>query len=206
MHAGYAVSPASGSTTAANPTFSVYLNPDEQLGAEIYIASDTQTSSYFIAVHELGFSTPSVPTGAQGAFSCRPSVYLTGSYSSSLPPGTYYWWLTFYQGYTLQIAGPLVFTVPSPTPSAGAVLISPSDGTTVGQQPTPETIAPTGSELHFYTASSAGRYDDGTPEQPTGFSCDITVQTAGAYSCQNTNPYLLSPGSTYYWWVVITVG
>lgn len=209
-HAGYAVSPVSGASTTSQPVFSVYLEPQEQLDAEVYIAASTQMGSYFIPTNLLGSCVPSTPTGVQFTFSCQPLAYYTAGFGSSLPPGTYYWWLTFWQTdpgsfvSTLHISGPLVFTVPAPTPPPGAALLSPADGATVGTEPTLSIHLPAGAAMVFYASTSSQRLADGSPAGGAAFSCSGQTAAESDYTCKDANAYALAPGATYFWWVVVS--
>src|SRR6266404_1362317 len=62
--AGYAVGPPSGATTSAQPTFTVFLEPQEQPLAHVWVAADTQMESNYIPVRDLGSCVPSTPTSA----------------------------------------------------------------------------------------------------------------------------------------------
>lgn len=210
-HAGYVVGPPSGSTTSTTPTFSAYLEPSEQGTALIWVASDTQMSDSFTPVHSLGECLPSTPTGAQFTFSCQPSYYTNSpNFGGGLPPGTYYWWLTFYHAdpgsffSTLHISGPLVFTVPAPVPPSNAGLVSPYDGATVDSFPTLTANVPAGAVMHFYASLSDIRLSDGSPAGGSEFSCSGTATTDGPYTCRPFSS--LTPGVTYYWWVILGVG
>jgi hypothetical protein len=131
--AGFAVDPLSGAATTSQPTFTAFLEPQDQPLARVWVSADTQMDGTYMPTHTLGSCIPSIPTVTQYTFSCQPSDYSTAGGGASLPPGTYYWWLTFYHAdpdssaSTLRISGPLVFTVPAPVQvePAGAAPLSP---------------------------------------------------------------------------------
>jgi hypothetical protein len=211
-NAGVALEPVSGSTTSSRPTFKVYLEPSEQLGATVYVAPDMSMGAYFIPTRLLGSCLPAIPTGEQYTFTCQPSAYFTSGFGASLPPGTYYWWLTFVHQDTdslvptLHISGPLVFTVPAPTPPANAGLVSPGDGAIVSTSVTLSVRAPAGATLRTYASLGPERFPDGSPAGLTAFSCSGLVDHDDTYTCAPGNPYSVLPGETYYWWALITVG
>jgi hypothetical protein len=128
--AGYAIQPASGTTSAPQPTFLVYLDSQDSFG-EVYVAATPQLDSSGFPAEELGSCLPTTPFGETNKYTCAPSFYSSSS-TSSLPPGTYYWWLTFYRTDpgnfvpTLHISGPLSFTVPQPVQPADTYLVSPA--------------------------------------------------------------------------------
>lgn len=211
--AGYAVSPGSGSTTTANPTFEVVLDPSEVLTATVYVASDTQMGQYFIPASLLGSCSPITQTATAGHYSCAPTAYSNAGFGPSLPPGTYWWWLTYYHTdpgtfvSTLQISGPLTFTVPQPVAPANTYLISPADGASLAAPVTFKINAPAGATMKVYVGMSTDRQDDGSPLGLTIYSCGGMTTTAGPYDCTDgaSNTDFIQ-GVTYYWWAVITVG
>jgi len=211
--AGYAVGPASGSTTSSRPTFEAYLAPDEVSNATVYVAADTQMDRYFIPVNELGSCTPSTPTTTANQYTCQPDAYSNANYGPALPPGTYAWWLSYWHtdpgnfGPTLHISGPLTFTVPQPVPPSATYLISPADGATAAPPVTFRINAPAQATMHIYVGMTADRQADGSPLGLTIYSCGGQTADAGPYNCTDqTSTTDFLAGSTYYWWAVITVG
>jgi hypothetical protein len=209
--AGYIVGPDS-SSTSAQPVFTAFLEPQEQLGAEVYVATDTQMDSYYIPAHEVGSCMPSTATGAQYTFSCEPTYYSnTSSFGSTLLPGTYYFWLSFYRTdpgsffSTLQLSGPRAFTVPAPTPPSYGGLVSPSDGASVGTTPVLSFQAPAASTVHVYASLLADRLADGSPAGGSSFSCSGSAASDDTYTCA-ASPGEVFAGETYWWWLVVTVG
>ena len=203
--AGYGISPNSVTTTS-KPTPVVYLDPQELYTATVHVASDNQYGSSYLPVHPLGSCYSFTPTGNQNEYSCQPFSY------SSLPPGTYYWWLTFShadQGSyssTLRLSGPMQFSVAAPRPPVGAGPVTPVDGTVVSLTPILTAHAPASSEMHFYVSDSSSYLNDGSPSGVILISCDVHTSSDGDYTCTNNDPSVLTPGTTYYWWVVIDVG
>jgi uncharacterized membrane protein YgcG len=211
--AGYAVGPASGSTTSSRPTFEVYLGADEVLNARVYVAANTQMDQYFIPVSELGSCTPSTPSGSANQYTCQPSYYSNANYGPTLPPGTYVWWLSYWHTDpgaffpTLRISGPLSFTVPQPVAPSSTYLISPTDGATVSSPLTFRINTPAQATMHIYVGLTSDRQADGSPLGLTVYSCSGQTTDAGAYYCTDqTSTTDFIAGSTYYWWAVITVG
>jgi hypothetical protein len=211
-NAGYAVAPPSGSTTTSKPTFEVYLGPDELSLATVYVAADTQMSSYFTPVNELGSCTPSTPTATANQYTCQPNSYSNAGFGPALPPGTYTWWLTFYHTdpgsffSTLHISGPLSFTVPQPVPPSGASLISPADGAAVAAPVTFQINAPAQATMHIYAAITHDRDSNGAP-YVASYACGGATTNAGVYYCTDqTSTTDFIAGVTYYWWAVINVG
>jgi hypothetical protein len=211
--AGYAVGPASGSTTSSRPTFEVYLGTDELLNARVYVAADSQMDQYFIPVNDFGSCTPSTPSGTANQYTCQPSYYSNANYGSALPPGTYVWWLSYWHtdpgAYfpTLRISGPLSFTVPEPIPPSSTYLISPTEGATVASPVTFRINAPAQATMHIYVGMSSDRQADGSPVGLTDYSCGGQTTDAGPYYCTDqTSAADFTPGITYYWWAVITAG
>ena len=208
--AGYGIHPNS-ETTSGQPTFTVYLSSDELPTAVVYIASDSQMDSNYFPTHELASCSSFAPTDTPNAYTCQPSWYFSTS-SSVLTPGTYYWWLTFWHtdpvtfAVTEEISGPLQFTVAAPQAPAGAALNSPVDGAVVSTTPTLSVHAPANSQLTLWVADSSDVGSDGSPANfDQEAHCSGTVATEGDYTC-TIGAYLLTPGNTYYWWAVITVG
>jgi hypothetical protein len=210
-HAGFVVGPPSGATTSPTPTFSAYLEPSEQGLATIYVAADTQMSGSFFPTHLLGSCDPSTPTGAQFTFSCAPSYYSIASFGSSLPPGTYYWWLTFYHTdpgsffSTLHISGPASFTIPTPVAPSNAGLVTPYDAAVVSSSPTLTIQEPAGAVAHIYLSLSATTLGDGSPAGGVEFGCQGIAPADGNYTCQPASGQTLTPGLTYYWWAILTI-
>lgn len=209
--AGVALSP-NGQTTS-QPTFVVYLEPSEQLDAEVFVTTDGLYDSSYYPLHEVGSCFPFTPTGAQNEYSCQPLSYSTAdsSFSSALPPGTYLWWLRFYHSDpgsflpTLHISGPIQITVPQPVAPAGAGPVSPFDGDVVSAAPTLTIHAPANSQFDLYVSTSSQHLDDGTPALDSAYHCSGTATTDSNYSC-TVDLYLLDPGQTYYWWMTLDVG
>lgn len=152
----------------------------------------------------LGGCSPSTPFTEPSKYTCQPSYYAP-SYTSSLPPGTYYWWMTYYKrDFSFQISGPYAFTVAAPTAPAGAALVSPADGAATLLPVTLTFHAPAGSHITFYVASSPTRASDGSPIGLDLGGCAGTAGSEGDYTCREDGELLL-PGTTYYWWVVVDV-
>jgi hypothetical protein len=211
--AGYAVAPASGSATTASPTFQVVLDPAEVLTATVYVASDTQMGQYFIPTNLLGSCSPTTQTATSGQYSCQPSFYSDAGFGPALPPGTYYWWLTYYHTdpssftSTLQISGPLVFNVPQPVAPPNTDLISPIDGASVSAPVTFTINAPAQASMKIYVGMTTDRQNDGSPLGLTVYSCGGQTTNAGSYYCTDAASATdFIEGVSYYWWAVIGVG
>jgi hypothetical protein len=205
--AGYVIQPFPGATTGASPTFLVYLDSADSL-AEVQVASTSEMTSFSSPVHPLGYCSPTTSFGEPNKYTCQPSYYSTASFTDSLPPGTYYWSMSFYrqdpgQPYaTPHISGPFPFTVAEPTPPVGAGLVTPADTATVGLPLTLTVHAPGSATVHFYVSDDPTMNDDGTPVGSTLAECDIETSVEGDYDCTDDGS-LLDAGSTYNWWVVI---
>ena len=206
--AGYAVQPSNGATTEEQPTFLVYLDSHDSL-AEVYVSRSPAMSSDGFPSDDVGSCSPTTPFSEANKFTCQPGYYFTTG-SSSLAPGTYYWWMSFwrvdpdhpYGG--IFVSGPFEFTVAQPVAPAGTFLVSPGDGATVSAAPLLTVSAPANSQLNFYVSDTSDRLSDGSPAGPTEASCGGSADTAGTYTCQVSAGELVE-GSTYYWWVVVTV-
>src|SRR5207248_1813591 len=95
--AGFAISPASGSAVAPNPTFVVDVDTGDSI-ATVYVADNGDMSSAGFPSSYEGSCTPSTSTGQPNQFQCTPSVYRnSGGDIGKLKPGVYYWWLSFYK-------------------------------------------------------------------------------------------------------------
>jgi hypothetical protein len=206
--AGYAIQPATGSTTGNQPSFLVYLDSQDSL-ATVYVAASPDMTSYGSPTQELGRCTPATPYSEANKYTCQPSYY-SPSYTSSLAPGTYYWWLTFYRiepgnlFSTMHVSGPLTFTVAAPTPPADTYLVSPGDGAAVSPTPRLSINAPPSATLNFYVSSTSTRANDGSPVSGAAASCSGSTSNAGQYYCDVPSGSLTN-GLAYYWWVIVRV-
>src|SRR5262249_50758823 len=159
----------------------------------------------FVPNDLVGSCSPVTPAGDANTFSCKPSFYTSGS--STLKPGVYVWWLTFYRAdpgsfqQTLHISGPLQMTVPAP-PAPAASLLPPAAGPVVQPQP-PVLVAhvPAGAAFAFHASDSPDRLDDGSPLGLDYAGCSGTASQEGSYSC-SADTYDPTPGDSYYWWLV----
>jgi hypothetical protein len=182
------------------------------LGATVYVAADTQMGAYDIPTNEVATCHPGTPTSESNHYTCQPGYYTNANFGSSLPPGTYYWWLTFWHTdsstfqTSLQISGPLKFTVPAPVPPTGVSLDAPADGETVYPPVTLTVDAPAQAAVQVYVSDQADHQPDGSPLGLTDYSCGGQTGDAGSYSCTDaTSDIDFVPGETYYWWAVVTV-
>ena len=207
-YAGLVIQPAAGSTTGSQPTFLVNLDAQDSL-ATVYVASTAAMSSSGLPAQKLGSCTPTTPFGEVDKYTCQPSSY-SPSLTSSLPPGTYYWWMTFYRTdpgnsvSTIHISGPLSFTVPAAVAPTNTYLVSPLNGGSVSATPRLTINAPASASLHFYVSAFSDRSSDGSPAVGPDASCTSTTTASGLYHC-DVGSGKLTPGLTYYWWVVVTV-
>lgn len=208
--AGYIVQPSNGSTVGPSPTFIAYLDSSDTIPL-VYVSNSPDMSSYGSPVNEIGSCVPDTPLpGAPNQYTCQPPGYAP-SYTDVLSPGTYYWWMTYFTpdpnnyGFpTLQISGPFQFTVAEPTAPTDAYVVSPADAASVRLPVKLQLHAPAGVGLHFYVAYSTDRNSDGSPLGLTVASCNGQTTDASTYYCSAGASDGLLPGSTYYWWAVIT--
>ena len=206
--AGYGIQPAPGSTTTLQPTFLVELDAQDSLPT-VYVATSPSMDSLGAPANEAGSCTPSTPSGEANQYTCQPSSYSTTG-SSSLAPGTYYWWLTFWRtdadhpAGAQVISGPFQFTVAQPVAPADTYLVGPADGATVSTSPQLTVHVQAGAQARTYVSDSATRLSDNSPAGSTTGSCTGTASTTGNYYCQ-PSAGALTDGATYYWWVVVTV-
>lgn len=207
--AGFIVQPSDGLTTGPSPTFLVYLDSTDTLPL-VYVSDSPQMTSYGSpAGNELGLCTPSTPFGEPNKFTCQPPGYAP-SYGSTLAPGTYYWWMTYWASDgslfgSQRISGPFKFTVVQPTAPANTYLLAPADGASLRGPITFRINAPGGATMHIYVGYDAIRADDGSPEGLTLYSCGGATTNAGPYYCTDTDTSLMIPGETYWWWAVINM-
>src|SRR5581483_4370167 len=156
---------------------------------------------------EVGFCAPQTPFGEPNKYTCQPTFW---SPSSTLAPGTYYWWLSYMATDpgslfpTTHVSGPFQFTVTPPTPPGGVSLLAPDDRATVSAPIGFQVAAPAGVTVRIYAGLSPSRRDDGSPLGLTVYSCGGQIAAAGPYSCTDTDTSLLIPGESYYWWAVVT--
>ncbi len=206
--AGYGIQPAAGSTTGSQPTFLVYLDSQDS-NPEVYVSTSPSMDSVGTPADEAGLCSPTTPFGEANKYTCQPSDYFTTS-TSSLSPGTYYWWMSFWRTDpdhpygAEEISGPFQFTVAAPVAPADTYLESPADGATVSTSPQVTVHAPAGAQLQFYLSDSDVRLDDDSPAGTTIKSCTGTAPNSSDYYCQAAAG-TLRDGKTYYWWVIVTV-
>jgi hypothetical protein len=202
-NAGYAIKPAAGDTTGPTPTFLVYLDSGDST-ALVHVGTTAEINSSGWPVHDAGFCSPTTPWVEANKYTCQDSAM-------RLAPGTYYWWLSFWKTdpgntYSTQhISGPFAFTVAPPTSPPNAGPVTPTAGETVGPTPTLVAHAPANAEIETYVSDSSQLSSDGTPAGGQIDSCDVFTSAEGDYTCEVTDPSELTPGATYYWWVVIVV-
>lgn len=210
--AGYVIQPANGSVTAGDPTFLVGLDRFDSI-ASVHVSSSPQYTSFGSPIGaDLGFCSPTTPFNEPEKYTCKPAGYSPG-YTSKLPPGTYYWWLTFWRSNPaegasgIRVSGPFQFTVAAPTaPVAGtAGLVSPRDGATTRLPIKLAVKAPAGSVLHIHAGGSDERLDDGSPLGIDYADCTGTITADGTYTCDLDSDLALE-GETYYWWAIIESG
>ncbi|HWD41919.1 MAG TPA: hypothetical protein VG944_23970, partial [Fimbriimonas sp.] len=204
--AGYGVSPSSEST-GTSPTFTVFLGSNDS-GATVYVSTSTAMGLYDIPTQDLGSCDPAgfAFTITAGTYTCQPTLYTNSpNFSSTLPPGTYYWWLTFFETgkSQIQISGPLQFTVSQPVAPTGISLTSPADGTTVSPSVALTGHFPAGTNYSIDVSDLNSRNADGSAVLPA-FACKGTAASDSNYSCAATSSTPLLAGLTYYWWVVVT--
>jgi hypothetical protein len=148
-HAGYPVQP-NGTTVAGQPTFLVYRDNGETIPiVEVARTPDMST--------RVGSCSPYTPFGGEPhKFTCR--------IPWDLAPGTYYWTFSYWKDdncvtYSFGTycypqehkSAPLPFTIATPQPPAGAGLVSPLNGRTVGLPLTLVLSAPASSSNHRAT-------------------------------------------------------
>jgi hypothetical protein len=210
--AGFGISP--NGVTTSKPTFTVYLEPSELYTAEVYVTTDGQYDSNYYPLHQVGDCFSFTPTGNENAYTCQPIYYSTSASpdSTSLPPGTYYWWLRFYHqdpgSYfsSVHISGPIQITVPQAVAPPGAGPVSPFDGATVSTTtPTLRIHATASSSYHIYVSSSSQHNRDGSPLLDTAYHCSGAASVDSDYIC-TVDQYALQQGHTYYWWMTLAVG
>jgi hypothetical protein len=208
--AGSGVQPAAGSTTGAQPTFVVSLDSTDSL-ASVYVATSTAMTSTGAPVDEVGLCQPTTPSSLAGEFTCQPSGYSNNGGASSLPPGTYYWWLSYWTtdadhpAGANVVSGPFVFTVAAPTEPVDVYAVSPADGATTSAAPTLSYHLPAGVTGRVLLSDSPARLTDGTPAGLTVASCSGTATADATYTCSITKAAGLVAGKTYYWWLIVTV-
>jgi hypothetical protein len=208
--AGYGVQPSAGATAGVQPTFLVYLDSSDSL-AEVYVSASTAMSSSGFPASEIGSCSPTTPFGEPNKFTCQPSGYSNNSYSASLPPGTYYWWLSYWTtdpdhpfGASM-ISGPFAFTVAAPQAPTDVYQVSPADGARTTATPTLSYHVPAGVTADVYVSDSADQLSDGSPASLTSAHCSGVAATTATYTCSVASSANLVQGATYYWWVVVTV-
>ena len=208
--AGYGVQPAAGSTTGVQPTFVVSLDSSDSLPS-VYVSTSTAMTSTGSPVDQIGVCDPTTPTGDPDEFTCQPSGYSNNGGASSLPPGTYYWSLSYWStdaDHPLgaeMVSGPFMFIVAAPTAPAGVYAVSPADGATTPATPTLSYHLPAGVSVRVFLSDSADRLDDGTPAGRTLAGCSGTTTAEDTYTCPVPASAGLVPGQTYYWWLLVTV-
>lgn len=204
--AAYGLHP-NGETTTQTPTFTVFAGSDELPLLRLYVSADGQMDSNYLPVHGVATCSSFTPTADANTYSCTPSMY-SSTGTSRLAAGTYYWWLTYYRAgdSTKHIAGPMAFTVAAPQAPAGVQIVSPANGATVSATPTLSLRAPSGVHLDLWVSDSSDpSAGDGSPSGfDDAFHCSGDTTADGIYDC-TVDPGILQPGSTYYWWAVVTV-
>jgi hypothetical protein len=205
--AGYGVQPANGTTTGPKPTFLVYLDPSDSQ-AQVYVSTSTAATSAGSPVDQIGACTPTTPSVQPNTFTCQPTSYADNGATDSLPPGTYYWWLSVirtdadHPAGATTMTGPLVFTVSAPTQLTDVFAVSPADGATASATPVLSYHAPAGVTVDVYLAASPNGAADGAPAGPALAHCSITAPATKECSCTVPGSARLRPGTTYYWWLV----
>jgi hypothetical protein len=208
--AGYALQPASGTTITSKPTFVVHIDPADSFPM-VFVATSTAMNANFVPTDEAGSCTPSTPTGEAHTFSCQPTFY-SPSLEQTLRPGVYVWWLTFWRtdpgavSATPHISGPLQVTVPQPPAPSGVSLLSPADGARVtSSSPVLLVRAPANATVTFHVSDKSGRAPDGSSPYGAEYAdCMDVTSFDGTFSC-DINGSELSEGTTFYWWIVVTV-
>ena len=207
--AGYAIQPAAGTQTTLAPTFLVHLDSGDA-SPQVHVGATATVDGNGVSPDEVGACSPSTPSPDPGAYTCAPTVYSTTG-TSSLAAGSYYWWLTFTStdpgasAPTLHVSGPIAFTAVAPPPPPAVTLTSPADGATVTTTPRLAVTLPTASNATTYVSTSSARSPDGAPAAGEVWSCSGAIADAGTYDCDVKASAGLTPGTTYYWWVVVTV-
>lgn len=211
--AGYIVQPANGLTVGPRPTFLVYLDPSEQSLALVHVGTSASVDSSGFSADEIGSCLPTTPFGSEPhKFTCQPPGY-SPSYGSSLAPGTYYWWMTYFAtdpgSYfdSLHVSGPFQFTVANSIPPGNTGLLTPADGTSLVTPVRFQITAPAQATMHIYVGLDSERADDGSPLGLTIYSCGGQTANAGTYYCEDASSATdFLPGETYWWWAVIETG
>jgi hypothetical protein len=208
--AGYGVQPSNGAVTAADPSFVVVLDRFDSL-ASVRVSSSPQfTSSGAPIGADVGFCQPATPFGEQDKYTCKPAGYAPG-FTTRLPPGTYYWWLTFWRDNPSEgpssagtrISGPFAFTVPPPPPAADVGLVAPANGATRSVPLQLTVRAPAGASVRIHASTSPERASDGRPVGADAVACAGSAADDGSYRCALGN---VVAGRTYYWWAVVEAG
>ncbi len=203
--AGYGVQPAAGTTTGVKPAFLVYLDPSDTQ-PQVSVSTSVAVTSAGTPVDQIGVCSPTTPSVQPNTFTCQPPSYTGGG--STLPPGTYYWWLSVvhadpdHPAGVTTVTGPLAFTVTAATQPTDVYAVGPADRATTSATPTLSYHAPAGVTVDTYLAASPSHMVDGTPAGPVLAHCSISASTSEEYSCSVPGGARLQPGKSYYWWLV----
>ena len=208
--AGYGVQPSVGMTTSTQPSFLVYLDSTDTQ-AEVYVSTTTGMSSSGSPTDGIGSCRPTTPAAQASTFTCQPPGYSNNGSSASLPPGTYYWWLSYWTtdpdhpSGAYVVSGPFAFTVVAPSAPTDVYAVSPADGAATSATPVLSYHLPAGVGVHVYLSDSSRRLGDGTPAGRTLAGCNGATTAPITYTCAVPASAGLTSGTTYHWWVLLTV-
>jgi len=193
--AGSGLQPAPGSSTGIAPTFVVALDATDTAPL-VHVSTSAEVADDGTAVDEVDSCVPDTPAAQPGTSSCQ--------LADALPAGAYFWFLTYADPTgTTVVAGPYPFTVVAPTRPTGVFAVSPAGGASTSAAPALSYHAPANVQVDVYVADSTDQLDDGSPPVPATH-CSKTPLQAGTFTCAVPKSAGLVPGTTYYWWLVVT--
>ena len=144
----------------------------DSLGS-VHVSSSPQFDSLgWPSGPDLGFCQPTSPFGEPDKFTCKPSTYKPG-YTSRLPPGTYYWWLSFWRSNPAEGSGSLGSASFGPVPvhrscahGAGYWFRGPCFTGRWWHRSVDGKLSvrvPSGSSMRIYASDSSEKLSDGSP-------------------------------------------